>query len=143
IQIQTVDETKKEVNQMFNIIDKKLINISFGIAAFNVLVLNTFVMAYHVRLGLILLLFSIILMLALFLYLMRSITSSKERSRKIVYGIAGSRKYAVDELPAGLILLNDEDEIDYMNPQILNVLTDDSIGEPINKVFSNIMTSLK
>ena len=49
----------------------------------------------------------------------------------------------MDELPAGLILLNDDDEIDYMNPQILSELTDDNIGEPINRVFSNIMTSLK
>lgn len=128
---------------MFNIIDKKMIYIPFGIAAFHILVLNIFVMANHVRLGLIVLLFSIILMLAVFLYLARSITSSEERSRKIVYGIAGSRKYAVDELPVGLILLNDDDEIDYMNPQILKELTDDKIGEPINRIFSNIMTALK
>src|SRR5699024_12389479 len=118
---------------MFNIIDKKLIYIPFGIAAFHVLVLNIFVMANHVRLGLIVLLFSIILMLALFLYLMRSITNSEERSRNIVYEIAGLRKYAVDVLAGGLILLNDEDGIDYMNLQVVDVLKDDSLGVTTNK----------
>lgn len=128
---------------MFNVLDKRLVYIPFGIASFHILVLNIFVMANHLGVGVVVFIFSVILTGALFWYLHRELSNIEARFQKLVKDIAGSRQYAVDEMPIGLILLNEDDEIEWMNKFIGAELTQEAIGEPVNRIFPNIMTSLK
>nr|WP_234960494.1 DHH family phosphoesterase [Salinicoccus halodurans] len=128
---------------MYNVLDKKMIFIPFGIAAFHILVMNIFITANHFNTGLLFLVVSIILLTLLFLYLYRSLKVSEIKFRQMVLDVAGSKQYAIDNLPMGLILLNDEDEIEWMNDYISNVIPAENIEEPINKLFPNIMTTLK
>ncbi|WP_411844471.1 DHH family phosphoesterase [Salinicoccus sp. HZC-1] len=128
---------------MYNVLDKKMIFIPFGIAAFHILVMNIFITVNHFNTGLLFLVVSIILLTLLFLYLYRSLTVSEIRFRQMVLDVAGSKQYAIDNLPMGLILLNNDDEIEWMNDHITNVISVDNINEPINRLFPNIMTTLK
>lgn len=128
---------------MFNALDKKLVYIPFGVAAFHILVLNIFVMVNYFAVGVIIFLLSLVVIGLVFVYLQRGLSSNDIRFQKLVHDVAGTKKYAVDEMPIGLIILNDDDEIEWMNDFIGAELTQDVLGEPVNKIFPNIMTSLK
>ncbi|WP_020007144.1 DHH family phosphoesterase [Salinicoccus albus] len=128
---------------MYNVLDRKMIFIPFGIAAFHIFVMNIFIMANFFNTGLLFLIVSIILLTLLFIYLNRSLSINEIRFRQMVQDIAGSKQYAIDHLPMGLILLNDEDEIEWMNDYIAEEISTDNLNEPINKLFPNLMTTLK
>mgnify|MGYP001436839197 FL=1 len=128
---------------MYNVLDKKMVFIPFAIAAFHILVMNIFVLTNHFRIGLLFLIVSTILMTLLFMYLYRSFGINENRFRQMVVDIAGSKQYAIDELPMGLIILNDDDEIEWMNDYMCNEISRDNMNAPINRLFPNIMTTLK
>lgn len=128
---------------MFNVLDKRLIYIPFGIATFHILVLNIFVMVNYFQVGLIIFALSLVVLGVVFIYLQRGLSSNEVRFNRLVRDVAGTKQYAVDEMPIGLIVLNNEDEIEWMNDFIGAELTDSALGEPVNKIFPNIMTSLK
>src|SRR5699024_2375593 len=100
---------------MYNVLDKRMIFIPFGIAAFHVLVMNIFITVNHFNTGLLFFVVSIILLTLLFMYLHRSLKVSEIKFRQMALDVAGSKQYAIDNLPMGLILLNDADEIEWMN----------------------------
>lgn len=128
---------------MYNVLDKKMVFIPFAIAAFHILVMNIFVLTNHFKIGLLFLIVSTILMTLLFMYLYRSFGINENRFRQMVVDIAGSKQYAIDELPMGLIILNDDDEIEWMNDYMCNEISRDNMNAPINRLFPNIMTTLK
>lgn len=128
---------------MYNVLDKNMVFIPFAIAAFHILVMNIFVLTNHFRIGLLFLIVSTILMTLLFMYLYRSFGINENRFRQMVVDIAGSKQYAIDELPMGLIILNDDDEIEWMNDYMCNEISRDNMNAPINRLFPNIMTTLK
>ncbi|WP_237605737.1 MULTISPECIES: DHH family phosphoesterase [Salinicoccus] len=128
---------------MYNVLDRKMVFIPFAIAAFHILVMNIFVLTNHFRTGLLFLIVSTILLTLLFLYLYRSFVINENRFRQMVVDIAGSKQYAIDELPMGLIILNDDDEIEWMNDYMCKEISKDNMNTPINRLFPNIMTTLK
>ncbi|GAB3068367.1 DHH family phosphoesterase [Salinicoccus sesuvii] len=128
---------------MYNVLDRKMIFIPFTIAAFHILVMNIFVLTNHFRTGLLFLIVSTILLTLLFLYLYRSFIINENRFRQMVVDIAGSKQYAIDELPMGLIILNDDDEIEWMNDYMCSEISREKLNTPINRLFPNIMTTLK
>ncbi|MFC3419323.1 DHH family phosphoesterase [Salinicoccus hispanicus] len=128
---------------MYNVLDRKMVFIPFAIAAFHILVMNIFVLTNHFRTGLLFLIVSTILLTLLFLYLYRSFVINENRFRQMVVDIAGSKQYAIDELPMGLIILNDDDEIEWMNDYMCKEISKDKLNTPINRLFPNIMTTLK
>lgn len=128
---------------MYNVLDRKMVFIPFAIAAFHILVMNIFVLTNHFRTGLLFLIVSTILLTLLFLYLYRSFIINENRLRQMVVDIAGSKQYAIDELPMGLIILNDDDEIEWMNDYMCSEISKEKLNTPINRLFPNIMTTLK
>ncbi len=48
-----------------------------------------------------------------------------------------------ESVPMGLIILNDDDEIEWMNDYMCNEISRDNMNAPINRLFPNIMTTLK
>ena len=57
--------------------------------------------------------------------------------------MSGARQYTIDHLPLGVILLNDDEEITWLNDFMTEQISEEFHHEPINRVFPNIMTTLK
>src|SRR5699024_5664121 len=76
-------------------------------------------------------------------YLYRWLVLTENRVVELSKDIAGARQYVIDDLPLGVILLNDDEEISWLNQFMSEEIPEEFHHEPINRVFPNIMTTLK
>ena len=128
---------------MFRVLDKKLMLIPFIVLAFHIGILSIAMVLNYTVFGIIAILVSIVILILVYIYLHRWLVLSENRLLELSKDIAGARKYVVDNLPLGVIMLNDDEEIAWMNNYMCEQIPEDYHHEPINRVFPNIMTTLK
>lgn len=128
---------------MFRVLDKKLMLIPFIVLAFHIGILSIAMVLNYTVFGIIAILVSIVILILVYIYLHRWLVLSENRLLELSKDIAGARKYVVDDLPLGVIMLNDDEEIAWMNHYMCEQIPEDYHHEPINRVFPNIMTTLK
>lgn len=128
---------------MFRVLDKKLMLIPFIVLAFHIGILSIAMVLNYTVFGIIAILVSIVILILVYIYLHRWLVLSENRLLELSKDIAGARKYVVDNLPLGVIMLNDDEEIAWMNHYMCEQIPEDYHHEPINRVFPNIMTTLK
>lgn len=86
---------------------------------------------------------STIILILIYIYANRWLSLSENNLQSLAKDIATSKQYTVDELPFGLIILNDDDEIMWMNEYMESVVPADLYKEPINVTFPNLLTTLR
>ncbi|WP_166626396.1 DHH family phosphoesterase [Jeotgalicoccus sp. S0W5] len=128
---------------MFRVLDKKLMLIPFIVLAFHIGILSIAMVLNYTVFGIIAILVSIVILILVYIYLHRWLVLSENRLIELSKDMAGARKYVVDNLPLGVIMLNDDEEIAWMNHYMCEQIPEDYHHEPINRVFPNIMTTLK
>lgn len=128
---------------MFRVLDKKLMLIPFIVLAFHIGILSIAMVLNYTVFGIIAIIVSIVILTLVYIYLHRWLVLSENRLLELSKDIAGARKYVVDDLPLGVIMLNDDEEIAWMNHYMCEQIPEDYHHEPINRVFPNIMTTLK
>ena len=128
---------------MFRVLDKKLMLIPFIVLAFHIGILSIAMVLNYTVFGIIAIIVSIVILTLVYIYLHRWLVLSENRLLELSKDIAGARQYVVDDLPLGVIMLNDDEEISWMNHFMCEQIPEDYHHEPINRIFPNIMTTLK
>jgi Predicted signaling protein consisting of a modified GGDEF domain and a DHH domain len=128
---------------MFKVLDKKLMLIPFIVLAFHISILSIAIVINHTVFGIVAIIVSILLLALVYVYLYRWLVLTENRVVELSKDIAGARQYVIDDLPLGVILLNDDEEISWLNQFMSEEIPEDFHHEPINRVFPNIMTTLK
>lgn len=128
---------------MFKVLDKKLMLIPFIVLAFHISILSIAIVLNHTVFGIVSIVVSIVILALVYLYLYRWLVLSENRVIELSKDMAGARQYVIDDLPLGVILLNDDEEISWLNKFMSEEIPEDLHHEPINRVFPNIMTTLK
>lgn len=128
---------------MFKVLDKKLILIPFAIMLLHIVILCTFIIVNNFSFGILSFFVSTIILILVYIYANRWLSLSENNLQSLAKDIATGRQYTVDELPFGLIILNDDDEIMWMNEYMERVVPVDLYKEPINVTFPNLLTTLR
>lgn len=128
---------------MFKVLDKKLILIPFAIMLLHIVILCTFILVNNFSFGILSFFVSTIILILVYFYANRWLSLSENNLQSLARDIATGRQYTVDELPFGLIILNDDDEIMWMNEYMERVVPVDLYKEPINVTFPNLLTTLR
>ena len=128
---------------MFKVLDKKLMLIPFIVLAFHISILSIAIVLNHTVFGIVSIIVSIVILALVYLYLYRWLVLSENRIIELSKDMAGARQYVIDDLPLGVILLNDDEEISWLNKFMSEEIPENFHHEPINRVFPNIMTTLK
>ncbi len=128
---------------MFKVLDKKLILIPFAIMLLHIVILCTFIIVNNFSFGILSFFVSTIILILVYIYANRWLSLSENNLQSLARDIATGRQYTVDELPFGLIILNDDDEIMWMNEYMERVVPVDLYKEPINVTFPNLLTTLR
>lgn len=128
---------------MFKVLDKKLILIPFAIMLLHIVILCTFILVNNFSFGILSFFVSTIILILVYIYANRWLSLSENNLQSLARDIATGRQYTVDELPFGLIILNDDDEIMWMNEYMERVVPVDLYKEPINVTFPNLLTTLR
>ena len=128
---------------MFKVLDKKLILIPFGIILLHILILSTFIFVNHFSFGVVSFLVSAILLALVYIYANKWLSLSEENLRILADDIAKGKEYTVDHMPIGMVMLNDDDEIIWMNEYMQEHMPEEVYNEPINTTFPNLLTMIK
>ncbi len=128
---------------MFKVLDKKLMLIPFIVLAFHISILSIAIVLNHTVFGIVSVIVSIVILALVYIYLYRWLVLSENRIIELSKDMAGARQYVIDDLPLGVILLNDDEEISWLNKFMSEEIPENVHHEPINRVFPNIMTTLK
>ena len=128
---------------MFKVLDKKLILIPFAIMLLHIVILCTFIIVNNFSFGILSFFVSTIILILVYIYANRWLSLSENNLQSLAKDIATGKQYTVDELPFGLIILNDDDEIMWMNEYMERVVPVDLYKEPINVTFPNLLTTLR
>lgn len=128
---------------MFKVLDKKLILIPFAIMLLHIVILCTFILVNNFSFGILSFFVSTIILILVYIYANRWLSLSENNLQSLAKDIATGKQYTVDELPFGLIILNDDDEIMWMNEYMERVVPVDLYKEPINVTFPNLLTTLR
>lgn len=128
---------------MFKVLDKKLILIPFAIMLLHIVILCTFIIVNNFSFGILSFFVSTIILILVYIYANRWLSLSENNLQSLAKDIATGKQYTVDELPFGLIILNDDDEIMWMNEYMERVVPVDLYKEPINMTFPNLLTTLR
>lgn len=128
---------------MFKVLDKKLMLIPFIVLAFHISILSIAIVLNHTVFGIVSVIVSIVILALVYIYLYRWLVLSENRIIELSKDMAGARQYVIDDLPLGVILLNDDEEISWLNKFMSEEIPENFHHEPINRVFPNIMTTLK
>lgn len=128
---------------MFKVLDKKLMLIPFIVLALHISILSIAMVVNYTVFGVIAIIVSITILVLVYIYLQRWLALNEYRMVELSKDLAGARQYVVDNLPLGIILLNDDEEISWMNNFIYDEIPEEFHNAPVNRVFPNIMTTLK
>lgn len=128
---------------MFNVMNKRKIYIPVGILVTHTILAVIMMYAYNITVGIVFSIVTLIIIILVFFYLHRTIIDLETRLSYLVDQIVGSHQLTIDKMPVGLIVLNENDEIEWMNHYIASILTEEAIGQPINLIFPNILTSFR
>lgn len=128
---------------MFKVLDKKLILIPFSIILLHIVILSTFIFINHFSFGVLSFLVSGILLALVYIYANRWLTLSEKNLRVLADDIAKGKEYTADYMPVGMIMINDDDEIIWMNAYMEEKMPEELYNEPINTVFPNLLTMIK
>ncbi|CAD2072356.1 DHH family phosphoesterase [Phocicoccus pinnipedialis] len=128
---------------MFKVLDKKLILIPFAIMLLHIVILCTFILVNNFSFGILSFFVSTIILILVYIYANRWLSLSENNLQLLAKDIATGKQYTVDDLPFGLIILNDDDEIMWMNEYMESVVPEELYKEPINVTFPNLLTTLR
>ena len=109
----------------------------------HIVILCTFILVNNFSFGILSFFVSTIILILVYIYANRWLSLSENNLQSLARDIATGRQYTVDELPFGLIILNDDDEIMWMNEYMERVVPVDLYKEPINVTFPNLLTTLR
>lgn len=109
----------------------------------HIVILCTFILVNNFSFGILSFFVSTIILILVYIYANRWLSLSENNLQSLARDIATGRQYTVDELPFGLIILNDDDEIMWMNEYMERVVPVDLYKEPINMTFPNLLTTLR
>lgn len=109
----------------------------------HIVILCTFIIVNNFSFGILSFFVSTIILILVYIYANRWLSLSENNLQSLAKDIATGRQYTVDELPFGLIILNDDDEIMWMNEYMERVVPVDLYKEPINVTFPNLLTTLR
>lgn len=128
---------------MFKVLDKRLMLIPFIVLAFHISILSIAIVINYTVFGVISIIVSIVILVLVYIYLYRWLDLTEHRLVELSKDMSGARQYTIDHLPLGVILLNDDEEITWLNDFMTEQISEEFHHEPINRVFPNIMTTLK
>ncbi len=128
---------------MFKVLDKRLMLIPFIVLAFHISILSIAIVINYTVFGVISIIVSIVILVLVYIYLYRWLDLTEHRLVELSKDMSGARQYTIDHLPLGMILLNDDEEITWLNDFMTEQISEEFHHEPINRVFPNIMTTLK
>lgn len=128
---------------MFKVLDKRLMLIPFIVLAFHISILSIAIVINYTVFGVISIIVSIVILVLVYIYLYRWLDLTEHRLVELSKDMSGARQYTIDHLPLGVILLNDDEEITWLNDFMKEQISEEFHHEPINRVFPNIMTTLK
>lgn len=128
---------------MFKVLDKRLMLIPFIVLAFHISILSIAIVINYSVFGVISIIVSIVILVLVYIYLYRWLDLTEHRLVELSKDMSGARQYTIDHLPLGMILLNDDEEITWLNDFMTEQISEEFHHEPINRVFPNIMTTLK
>lgn len=128
---------------MFKVLDKRLMLIPFIVLAFHISILSIAIVINYTVFGVISIIVSIVILVLVYIYLYRWLDLTEHRLVELSKDMSGARQYTIDHLPLGMILLNDDEEITWLNDFMKEQISEEFHHEPINRVFPNIMTTLK
>ncbi|HJE20231.1 MAG TPA: DHH family phosphoesterase [Aliicoccus persicus] len=128
---------------MFKVMNKRKIYIPVGILVTHLILNAIMIYAYNITVAVIFSIVTAIIIILVFYYLHRTILDMESRLQYTVDQIVGGKQLTVDTMPVGLIVLNDNDEIEWMNNYIGSILSEDALGQHINLIFPNILTSFR
>ena len=128
---------------MFKVLDKRLVLIPFIVLAFHISILSIAIVINYTVFGVISIIVSIVILVLVYIYLYRWLDLTEHRLVELSKDMSGARQYTIDHLPLGVILLNDDEEITWLNDFMKEQISEEFHHEPINRVFPNIMTTLK
>src|SRR5699024_6929113 len=117
--------------------------IPFIVLALHISILSIAMVVNYTVFGVIAIIVSITILVLVYIYLQRWLALNEYRMVELSKDLAGARQYVVDNLPLGIILLNDDEEISWMNNFIYDEIPEEFHNAPVNRVFPNIMTTLK
>lgn len=129
-------------DEMFKVLDKKLILIPFAVILLHIVILSTFILVNNFSFGILSFFVSTIILILVYIYANRWLNLSEDNLQVLAKDMATGKQYAVDEIPFGLIILNEQDEVIWMNEYMENVVPVDLYKEPINMIFPNLLTTL-
>lgn len=109
----------------------------------HIVILCTFIIVNNFSFGMLSFFVSTIILILVYIYANRWLSLSENNLQSLAREIATGKQYTVDELPFGLIILNDDDEIMWMNEYMERVVPVDLYKEPINVTFPNLLTTLR
>ena len=109
----------------------------------HIVILCTFIIVNNFSFGILSFFVSTIILILVYIYANRWLSLSENNLQSLAKDIATGKQYTVDELPFGLIILNDDDEIMWMNEYMERVVPVDLYKEPINVTFPNLLTTLR
>lgn len=128
---------------MFKVMNKRKVFIPAGILALHTIIVVIMIYAYNITVGIIFSIVTLILIALVMFYLQRTILDLENRLKYLVDQIVGGHQITLDTMPVGLIVLNEDDEIEWMNHYIASILTEEALGQHINLIFPNILTNFR
>lgn len=109
----------------------------------HIVILCTFILVNNFSFGILSFFVSTIILILVYIYANRWLSLSENNLQLLAKDIATGKQYTVDDLPFGLIILNDDDEIMWMNEYMESVVPEELYKEPINVTFPNLLTTLR
>src|SRR5699024_11291230 len=105
-----------------------------------ILILSTFIFVNHFSFGVVSFLVSAILLALVYIYANKWLSLSEENLRILADHIAKGKEYTVDHMPIGMVMLNDDDEIIWMNEYMQEHMPQEYYNESINTTFPHLLT---